>query len=216
MALFVSLLTLIFSFLGAILCAVLAGMMVAVARLPAWHSFVISLISPGVLLTILRTSKADMSDRQMAVLTLLCLGCFWLTYVVAWGLRLYEQKGQANSAVAAARRGSAGSAAGAAGERAGASAAPGPGSPPAFSAAAGGALTLEALQGQWRCGLGANGSTRQKLMKIERERLELICNDEAGAVSFATQAQIRLSLAEPLPVLVLGPNGGEADSLISI
>src|SRR5215468_10192891 len=90
--LFAVLLTLVFSFLGAIFCAALAGMMFGSVRLPLWQACTFSLTFPAVLVSILRTGGAELLAGQVAVLSLVCLGTFWLTYglvrVVIW----YERK----------------------------------------------------------------------------------------------------------------------------
>ena len=203
-AFFVALLTLIFSFLGAILCAVLAGMMVGAARLPAWHTAVISLISPGVLFAMLRTSKADMSDAQVAILTAVCFSSFWLIYLMASALLRYEHKATKPASSSPMARAN-----GRAEHRRPEKRINVPG---VLNGAPNGALTLEALQGQWRC----RGPERQeKVLSIQREQLELIVANGQGRVSFATRAEIRLDGHTSLQTLWLS-SSQDPDTLVSI
>src|SRR5262245_14882401 len=80
--LFTGLLTLIFSFLGAFFCAGLAGMMVGSAKLPRWPSLALSLTFPAVLVTLLRTGGTELPSRQIMLLSLVCLGTFWVTWLL--------------------------------------------------------------------------------------------------------------------------------------
>src|SRR5260370_35897434 len=79
-ALFVSLLTFIFSFLGTIFCAALAGMMLGAFKNLRWQSVPFSFLFPAVIVTVLRVSKAELAANQVLVLALSAFGAFWLTY----------------------------------------------------------------------------------------------------------------------------------------
>ena len=89
---FVLLLTFIFSFLGTIFCAVLAGMMLGSMRPRRWHSVPISLLFPATIFLMLRAMKAELLERQIDLLSLLCLGAFWLTFLLAGVVVSAEQK----------------------------------------------------------------------------------------------------------------------------
>src|SRR5438105_3975761 len=95
---FIALLTFIFSFLGTILCAVLAGMMFGAVRSVWWKTLAASAVFPGVLLGVLLASKTEMLSTQIMLLALLCFGTFWGTYWLALALFCYERKGQQSSA----------------------------------------------------------------------------------------------------------------------
>jgi hypothetical protein len=88
----VSLLTLLFSFLGTIACAALFGMMIGAnrSRPEFWKTALISLVFPSVLLVFVRGWKSDVTPHGAAVLCLICFVCFWLTYVLSWGMVLLE------------------------------------------------------------------------------------------------------------------------------
>ncbi|RPJ24767.1 MAG: hypothetical protein EHM35_16085 [Planctomycetaceae bacterium] len=90
-ACFVVLLTLIFSFLGTLICAALTGMMMGAARLKKWQSLAMSLLFPAVITTVLRMSRAELTAKEICFLSLLCFGLFWLIYVAVFALVSQEQ-----------------------------------------------------------------------------------------------------------------------------
>jgi len=92
-AFFVALLSFIFSFLGNIFCAALAGMMLGALRTHKWQSIPVSLLFPFVLLVLLRGMKAELDARQIVVLSLASFSAFWLTYGAAAMLFFAERKG---------------------------------------------------------------------------------------------------------------------------
>src|SRR5215472_1145713 len=89
---FVVLLTLIFSFLGTIICAALAGMMLGAAKLPRWQVAAASLLFPSVIFGVLRTTGADLPLQKILMLSGMCLGTFWLIYLVVSMMISYERK----------------------------------------------------------------------------------------------------------------------------
>jgi hypothetical protein len=89
---FVVLLTFIFSFLGTIICAALAGMMIGAARLPRFHALCYSCIFPLVIFGVLRFSKAELTAAQIGLLAALCFGIFWLIYCVMVAMLSFEHK----------------------------------------------------------------------------------------------------------------------------
>ncbi len=193
---FVVLLTFIFSFLGAIMCAVLAGMMLGAARLGRWHNVLASLIFPGAIFGVLRTARAELLDWQLAAVMALCFAAFWLTYFVASGLIFYEHKGQPGASRPAAK-------------------APTPVADQFPSED----LNLEALQGRWSCVAGGvNGNRTCKTMAIEREALVLSVADAKGRVRSRARAEIKILGAQDSRRLVLSSAWEQeaADFLISI
>src|SRR5437763_1583738 len=77
---FVVLLSLIFSFVGTIICAGAAGMMMGATRMPRLASAAVSLIFPGVVIGVLRLSGAELEDRQILFLGVLCFVLYWSLY----------------------------------------------------------------------------------------------------------------------------------------
>ncbi len=195
-AFFVVLLTFIFSFLGTIMCAVLAGMMLGAARLGRWHNLLASCIFPGALLGVLRPSRADLTEWQLLALMGLCFGAFWLTYFVASCLIFYEHKGQAPARPSAKR--------------------PSTRAPAPDRCAE--ELSLDVLQGRWSCEAGGvNGHRTCKMMAIENGDLLLSVADSKGNVRRRARAEIRLVNTERRQTLVLAtPPNEEVDFLISI
>ncbi len=215
---FVVLLTFIFSFLGTIFCSVLAGMMVAATKLPRWHTCALSLVFPGVLFSMLRSEKAELLGRQVLMLSLVCFGAYWLTFVLASLLVFYEAKVPAGTAKSPGRKGSGLDSAVSAGNRARSAA-------PAETALAGRAATpsapfnLEALQGKWAyAGAGANGSGQHRTLEIVREVVRLSAADSQGRILFSAEAQVQVCPSTALPIVRLSPvpPSTPADTLVSI
>ncbi len=102
-AFFVSLLTLIFSFLGTIFCAALAGMMLGALKNLRWQSLPFSFLFPAVIVGVLRVTKAELAASQILVLAFSAFGAFWLTYGAAAFLLAFERKNQPVRAVALAQ-----------------------------------------------------------------------------------------------------------------
>ncbi len=89
---FVLLLTFIFSFLGSLFCSVLAGMMLGAMKPHRWYSVPISLLFPMAIFLVLRAMKVELAERQINLVSLLCLGAFWLAFLLAAVLVSAEQK----------------------------------------------------------------------------------------------------------------------------
>lgn len=207
---FVVLLTLIFSFLGTIICAALAGMMIGAARLGKWKALAISLIFPAVIVSVLRTSGADLSGKQIGLLAVLCFTAFWLIYCLVGAMMNFEHKGQGarvgrpkslgrKSAIAPAAQPATGSA------------------QPVLGVPG---LNLEALVGKWRAepnGCQVNG--RQRLLEISKETLRLSVTGTDGQVSCCWCAQLQVSTQDclaRLSVACQGPPAADPETLISI
>ena len=209
--LFVGLLTLIFSFLGTIMCAVLAGMMLGATKLGRWQTLALSLIFPAVIFIVLRTSKADLAGRQIEVISLVCFAAFWLTYIVAAALITYEHQGQGSRASGVTggttQLSKIGSACRTATEVAVQPA------PEVVQQPARG-LTLEVLQGTWCCTAGCNGQRRDKTMHIQQETVILSVADSAGRIRIVTRAEIRVGNSQSAQLVRFSAE--ESDTLISI
>jgi len=188
---FVLLLTFIFSFLGTIFCAVLAGMMLGAMKPHRWYSVPISLLFPAAISLVLRAMKAELPDRQINLLSLLCLGAFWLAFSLAAALVSAEQKARTAPG-------------------------PHPGQPtpaapphrgmaaPREAVCARGGLTLEGLQGTWRRKVATgNGGARERVLEIKGQDLVLKEVDGAGRVHWAAEGFVGLDAAAAPPWLIV-------------
>jgi hypothetical protein len=192
LAFFVALLTLIFSFLGTIICAALAGMMLGAAKLERWKVVAISLVFPTVIFGVLRTQGADLPERQVLMLSGLCLSTFWLIFTIVALLINFESKSRGSSTNRSQR--------------------------PAVAATANGNghLSLQALEGKWLLDSGRfSAPGRRKILEIRREHLSLRIPKTTGEVQY--EATVKLSNGQALPVLTLdAEQNAAADTLVSI
>ena len=90
----VVLLSLLFTFLGTITCAVLAGMMMGAFKGAKCFSVPVSLVFPAVIFGMARGAKVELSPHQITLLATLCFGTFWVTYIVSAFVFFHEQKGK--------------------------------------------------------------------------------------------------------------------------
>src|SRR5512145_1925560 len=88
----VGLLTLLFSLLGTISCAVIVGVMMGVSRRWRWQALPISIVFPAVIATLSRVSKTELDWQQTLQMALLCFGVFWATHVVTFSLMFLERQ----------------------------------------------------------------------------------------------------------------------------
>ena len=187
---FVVLLTLIFSFLGTIICAALAGMMLGAAKLPRWQVGAASLLFPSVIFCVLRTTGADLPLQKVLLLSGMCLGTFWLIYLVVSMMIFYERKAGATAGHGVKRT--------------------------VPAARGNGLLSLEALQGKWRLepSLIARVESR-KVLEIQKENLLLRMPGPTGELRF--KARVTLTTGNTLPVLSIEPRPeSSADTQVSI
>jgi len=194
--LFALLLTFIFSFLGAFFCAALAGMMLGSFKLPRWQTVVLSVTFPAVLFVVLRSGSSELLMRQVLLLSALCVGTFWFTYVIVRAVVWYEHKGQATLAVSA-------------GVEAGASV---PANPNGVLA---GKLNLQVLQGRWWWVSPDQDSARErKYLEIQRENLLLTVRDPAGKISFKGSGELELRDGRSVPLLSISSGLPEPDDTL--
>jgi hypothetical protein len=216
---FVVLLTFIFSFLGTIICAALAGMMVGAARLGRWPSLALSLVFPGVISTVLGMSRADLAPRQIVGLSVLCCGIFWVIYAAVFALVSQEGKEQKQRAERAA-----GSAIGRTkdqSQRLGRDAGMGsqaysrsvPGVPATSPCRA---FTLDALQGKWRAEANGSKTDRCRTLEIEQDRMVLSMTDTSGEV-FVARAGLKVCAGSLLTLATSVEQGNlDPDAQVSI
>jgi len=196
---FVVLLTLVFSFLGTIICAALAGMMMGSTKPSRWLSLPTSLVFPAVIFTVLQVTRAELLGRQIILVTLLCFGAFWLTYFMAFWLMAFERNQQTASLqypgvqpALTHRRNTAGDGSAAV--------------PPASSAEPVVELKLEELQGKWSCELaGSDGRPQKRVIEITGGRLVLRALDPNGRVRSCASANLKLESQGSSKTLVVAP-----------
>ena len=188
---FVALLTIIFSFLGALFCAALGGMMMGATRASPRLSIFYSLLCPGVLFGVLGSQKTELAERQILILVVICLAVFWAIHLVSAALMAQEQKSAA------------------------ANAKPAPTFAPELQAAATGLKPLsvgplsrldpgatttafpdllpEALEGHWCCEIsGQDGRPHKRILEIKDGALLLSILDAEGHLCCCAQGRLKL------------------------
>jgi hypothetical protein len=196
--LFAVLLTLIFSFLGAFFCAALTGMMLGSFKFPRWQTVALSLIFPVVLFTILRTGGAELLLGQVLLLSVLCVGTFWLTYLVVRAVVWYERKGQPALGPPKARTLNRTAA--------------------ATNRFPQNELSLQVLQGRWLCATSNHSpGCEQKCLEIEQANLRLTISDSSGNIRFSSKGEVELRNGRAVPQLSISGRFFEPDhTLVSI
>lgn len=139
------LLTLLFSVLGNLTCAVVAGLILGSGRRWQWNAVPVSLIFPAVVLALSYYSHVELPPAKVYLLALVSLGAFWGVLGLTFGLRFLERKGESPP------RAVAGSASIQRTE-----------APPTLP------FNLAALEGCWTCeGTGTGGTLRTKTLRIQ-------------------------------------------------
>jgi hypothetical protein len=194
----VTLVTMLFNFLGTIMCGALIGMMAGVTRRWRRQIILVSLIFPAVMLGFMSFTNTDLTSRQSTVLPLICFGAFWLAYLLTCALACLEQRELPSSAgspaalpartdpqqsVAAVnlRREPDGNAVEAVG-----SCEPG----------------LDELQGIWsQESRAVNGQSLKRVIEVARDQLAWSIFDQDGKVRLVCQGRVRLERLGPVKIL---------------
>jgi hypothetical protein len=195
---FVVLLSFIFSFLGTIFCAALAGMMLGTLHTHKWQSIPVSLLFPLVIFTLLKGMKTELEERQILLVSLACFSVFWLTYGMAATLSFFERKRQpAAGRPSQIRPASAGG---------------------AEAPKRNGCLSLEMLQGDWSPEASYPAPFQIRRIRIQKEKLTLSVAEPGGKVRILGSAQLKLCPAHSLPTLLVSEPEAEAgsDTIVSI
>jgi len=194
--LFAGLLTFIFSFLGAFFCAALAGMMLGSFKLPRWQTIALSITFPAVLVGVLRFGGSELLLKQVLLLSVLCLGTFWVTYWIVRAVVFYEHKGQAVVAVTRDVNGHL--------------------QPHVnCNGAPVGQLNLQILQGKWWCVSPKQSSDHErKYLEIQRGNLLLTIRDPAGKISFKGRGEVELRDGRAVPLLSISRGLPEPDDTL--
>jgi hypothetical protein len=195
----VSLLTLLFSFLGTIACGALLGMMTGAnrARHFQWQLPLLSLVFPVVMLSYLNVWKSDFTPGETTVLCMICFACFWVMWLLTRLMIHFEDHGSVSP-----------SPAGIIGaslpvrpslpERS-----PGAGNrPPGLDSA--GKVGLAELQGCWqRQVTGGDGRCCTKILEITTERSVLRLVSADGEGKCLCQGDLKISECGPYHVLAI-------------
>ena len=190
----VILLSLLFTFLGTITCAVLAGMMMGAFKGAKWFSVSVSLVFPAVIFGMARGAKVELTPQQIALLAVLCFGTFWVTYVVSAFVFFHEQKGKKPSRRPSTPLQPEASAQG--GQVAAAGCAPA--AQPLGFAVPDRELCLEQLQGNWVCEASSPGEPLgKKVLQIKEAKLELKAIDATGRITLLAAGDVTLQSARP-------------------
>jgi hypothetical protein len=185
----VVLLSIIFTFLGTITCAVLVGMMMGAFKGSKWFSVAVSLVFPGVIIGMVRTARVELTQQQVILLAALCFGVFWVTYLVSAVLFFCEQKGKNSSKPPAP----------ALQDKTAAPEAPAaaivcvPAVDLGGSTVAASESCLKQLQGSWVCEVsGAGEPLCKKVIQIKEAKLELRTVDASGRATLVATGDVTL------------------------
>jgi hypothetical protein len=198
---FVALLTFIFSFLGTIFCAALAGMMLGALKKLRWHALAISLLFPLVAFALLRGMRAELPGRQLMFVSVICFATFWLTYVMGATLLSLERRSPAAGVTPQGHTGSSEST----------------GQTTLAVAAAESVpmnlLNLDVLQGTWSCAAAAaSGRRGEKTLEIEEEKLVLRITDASGRLRFFGRGNVKLDSLASRQLVTISLPGCEVDA----
>jgi hypothetical protein len=186
---FVVLLSLLFTFLGTITCAVLIGMMMGAFKGAKWFSVSVSLVFPAVIFGMARGAKVELTPQQIALLAVLCFGTFWVTYLVSAFVFFCEQKDKkaarspapAPQAETLAQSGQVTAISRTAAAEALGSTEPGRES------------CLDQLQGDWVCeASGTGNSLCKRIIQIKESKLELKAVDASGRTTLLATGDVTL------------------------
>jgi len=192
---FVVLLTVVFSFLGNLLCAALAGMMMGCGRFSCWRACLVSLLFPGVNATVLLGLGSELPGVQICILSLLCLGVFWIIYLVMYA---FSNPQTAVSQTAPAAPEGVGAGAIQASEPEDTTGAPSRERPAPVAAGltdlqTSASLKLEDLQGLWLARTGDHDpSQNTRRLEILKNRIQLTTVDADGKEMSRVEAQVHL------------------------
>jgi hypothetical protein len=187
-------LSFLFTVLGTITCAVLAGMMLGALKGAKWFSASVSFVFPGVVFGLVRLAKVELTPEHVLLLGGLCFGVFWVTYLVSAYVWFCEQSERDSSKPPAPAM---------------QSQPLGPGEPvaaPGYEPAAEplGATVptreswLEQLQGNWVCeAAGASEPRHKKFIQIKEAQLELKTIDARGQMTLLTTGEVTLQCLTP-------------------
>ncbi len=190
----VVLLSLIFTFLGTITCAVLAGMMMGAFKGARWFSVAVSLVFPAVVFGMVRGARVELTQRQVILLAVVCFGAFWATYLVSALMFFCEQRNSKLAKLPASAPQPEPAA------EAGQVAATGctPTAEPLGSTVPTGESCLKQLQGNWVCETSSAGEPLcRRILQIKEAKLELQAIDASGRITLLATGDVTLQSLQP-------------------
>ena len=184
---------LLFTFLGTITCAVLAGMMMGAFKGAKWFSVSVSLVFPGVIFGMARGAKVELTPQQIALLAVLCFGTFWVTYLVSAFVFFCEQKDRKSATLPErAPQGETFAQAGQVATTSRTATAEVPG-----CTELGRESCLDQLQGDWVCEVsGTSHSPGRRVIQIMESKLELKAVDASGRITLLAKGDVTLQSAK--------------------
>jgi len=191
---FVVLLSLLFTFLGTITCAVLAGMMMGAFKGARWFSVSVSLVFPGVVFAMVRGARVELTPQQVILLAAVCFGTFWVTYLVSAFVFFCEQKGRKSPKLPAPAPQQKTLEPGGQVAATGCALA----AEPLGSAVPARESCLEQLQGNWVCEASSAGEPLgKKVIQINEAKLELKAIDASGRITLLARGDVTLQSVNP-------------------
>jgi hypothetical protein len=191
---FVVLLSFLFTFLGTITCAVLAGMMMGAFKGAKWFSVSVSLVFPGVIFGLVRGARVELTQQQVTLLAALCFGVFWVTYLVSAVVFFCEQKDRKLSRLLAPALRDNPAAPDAQAAVAGCT----PAAEPIGSTVPVRGSCLEQLEGNWVCEASSAGEPLyKKVIQIKEAKLELKAIDASGRITLLAKGDVTLQSLRP-------------------
>ena len=185
----VILLSLLFTFLGTITCAVLAGMMMGAFKGAKWFSVSVSLVFPGVIFGMARGARVELAPQQVTLLAALCFGTFWVTYLVSAFVFFCEQKEKKSPKLPAPALPDRTAAL----DAQVAATACVPAADLLGSTVTASGSCLEHLQGNWVCEASSAGEPRyKKVIQIKEAKLELRTVDASGRTTLLATGDVTL------------------------
>jgi hypothetical protein len=185
----VILLSLLFTFLGTITCAVLVGMMMGAFKGAKWFSVSVSLVFPVVIFGMVRGAKVELTPQQIILLAALCFSTYWVTYLVSAFVLFQEQKVKKPSRRPASTSPAEASTQGGQAIESDCAAA----AQPLGFTVPNEDLSLEQLQGNWVCEASGPAEPRcRKVIHIREARLELQAVDDSGRITLLAAGDVTL------------------------
>jgi len=181
----VGLLTLLFSLLGTISCAVIIGVMMGASRRWRWQSIPISITFPAVIVALSRVSKTELDWPHTIKMASLCFGVFWATHVATFLLMFFERQPESPTSNK---------------------------SPPAASSAeqvkqeAVAGCSLEDLRGTWICETTArDGERQEKILTISEDEFSVSQKTPDGKRRLLTKGKVEwVGTKQPKAFVIYG------------
>lgn len=173
------LLTILFSILGNITCAVVAGVIFGSGRRWQWLALPCSLVFPGVILLLSHYSKVELPPGKVSLVALLSAGAFWGVMGLARILHFVERKPEA---------------------------APTASGPPGNSAIgrteAANQFNLAVLSGSWTCDEPAgNGLIQSRTLRIEQGKFQLVERRHRGRDRIVAHGEVSAGISNPREII---------------